>query len=183
MVWNKAIFLTGMMGSGKSTVGAFLAESLSVCFIDLDTRIERIQGRSIAELFARSDTHFRSVETQALQSLAFDPGFSRRLSVVATGGGVVLDPENIEWMEQVGCSVYLQLPLEVLERRLGQDQERESRPLLAAAGRLSTVLATMALTRGHLYESCTHTVSAEGTPKSVAERIQQCVNAEKKIDR
>lgn len=77
------IFLTGFMGSGKSTVGRLLARRLRRRFVDLDREIERREGRSIPELFAEGEASFRAAETRALKAV-------RGPAVVALGGGALL---------------------------------------------------------------------------------------------
>ena len=126
------MFLTGMMGSGKSTAGRILAERLDVPFIDLDARVQRIFGRTIEELFADGEDRFRRCERIALESLVAEPAFAARGAVVATGGGVVIDPGNRETMIAHGVVVHLDVPVAELAARLLAAGERRTRPLLAA---------------------------------------------------
>lgn len=121
-----AIYLTGFMGSGKSTVGRTLAQHLDRPFIDLDDQIERRESRSISRIFAESgETAFREVERLALTAL---PLQSR--PVVATGGGIVLSRENRLLMDRSGVRVWLNCPLAEIVRRLGNTAGgRDRRPL------------------------------------------------------
>ena len=90
------LYLVGMMGTGKSAVGRPLAEALGYRFLDADQAIEAVAGRSIPELFAaEGEAGFRSLETQVLTGIA-----NWHSLVVATGGGVVLRPENWGVMRQ-----------------------------------------------------------------------------------
>src|SRR5207245_2182803 len=119
------IALIGMMGSGKSTVGRRLASELGWAFIDTDAEIVRTQGRSIADIF-RDDGEeaFRNLETAALrQALTPDE------VVIATGGGVVLRPENRDLLARTCWVVWLRATEEEYIRRVAGNARR---PLLAA---------------------------------------------------
>jgi shikimate kinase len=126
------VYLTGFMGSGKSTVGPILANTIGYEFVDLDRVIEEVEGVTVAEVFRlRGEVHFRDREREAIARLSREPG-----RVVALGGGALVDPVNFETVIATGILVYLRLPKDVLLRRL---EHREDRPLLrdAAGGRLS----------------------------------------------
>lgn len=128
------IFLVGFMGAGKSRVGKALAQLLSRRFLDLDERLSRRFGATIPEVFARhGEAAFRAAETEELAAAAALDGV-----VVAAGGGAFASPANRRLLESAGAtSVYLDLPWEVLRRRLEADHA--GRPLYgdeAAARRL-----------------------------------------------
>lgn len=116
------IFLTGFMGSGKTTVGRDLARRMDVPFVDLDTVIARTCGAPIPEIFrCAGEQAFRSLEDRALRDLAAegDP-----LSVVATGGGLPANPLNRKLMKACGCIVFLKASFESLEGRVTGDGSR-----------------------------------------------------------
>ncbi|WCJ44035.1 shikimate kinase 1 [Euphorbia peplus] len=119
------IFLVGMMGSGKSTVGKILSESLNYAFVDSDKYIEQdVGGVSVAQIFQQyGENFFRDTESEALQRLSLQPQL-----VVATGGGAVVRPTNWKYMKQ-GISVFIDVPLDALARRIGA-VGTGSRPLL-----------------------------------------------------
>ena len=124
---GRHVFLIGFMGSGKSTVARLLAEEIGGAFVDLDERVERQSGRSVAEIFADGgEARFRELEHDALASLA-DEG----ASVVACGGGVVLLPENRALLKSLGCVVYLEVSAGEALARIG---DVTGRPLLASGG-------------------------------------------------
>jgi shikimate kinase len=128
--------MTGMMGAGKSTVGRLVAQRLGRPFYDTDELIERVRDASITEIFAEDgEPGFREREKQIVEEVA-----SRPWGVVATGGGVVLDSENVATMQKSGTIVYLAADVETLSRRL---ERAEGRPLLAAGKdeRLPTIAA------------------------------------------
>lgn len=119
------VFLTGMMGSGKSSIGSILASLLEFEFLDLDDRIEREQGCSIAQIFAEcGEEGFRDAESQALRAAVLQ---EESRWVVATGGGVILRDENVVFMKANGVIVLIDRPIEIIER----DIETGRRPLLA----------------------------------------------------
>jgi shikimate kinase len=120
------IFLVGFMGCGKSTVGRALAGELGWSFFDLDDEIERREGLPIAEIFEmRGEAAFREVETAALREriTAVERG---RPQVISLGGGTFLTPENFDLISNHGVTVWLDVPLEVIRRRI---QGFDHRPL------------------------------------------------------
>ncbi|ADA67072.1 MULTISPECIES: bifunctional shikimate kinase AroK/3-dehydroquinate synthase AroB [Thermotoga] len=115
------IFLVGMMGSGKSTIGKRVSEVLDLQFIDMDEEIERREGRSVRRIFEEDgEEYFRLKEKELLRELV-----ERDNVVVATGGGVVIDPENRELLKKEK-TLFLYAPPEVLMERV----TTENRPLL-----------------------------------------------------
>lgn len=115
------IFVVGMPGSGKSTVGPALAQSLGWDFEDLDQRIEKETGSSISLIFEeKGEEYFRNLETLWLKKASITTPL-----VMATGGGTVL--HNMEWMLENGWVVWLDTPLEEIKNRLAQ--EWQQRPL------------------------------------------------------
>jgi shikimate kinase len=140
---TRTVWLIGMMGSGKSTVGEELARRLEVPFYDTDTEIVARIGCSIGELWGvEGESAFRDLEASEVARLA------GREAVVATGGGVVLRPENVAAMRESGSVVWLRTSVEELAARVGAG---DGRPLLAegpVADRMSAVLDE----RSALYE-------------------------------
>lgn len=119
---NLNIYLIGMMGCGKSTVGQTLAHKVGYKFFDTDHLVEQVSQQSIASIFAMAgEEEFRAIESQVLSEIS---AYTRL--VVATGGGIILRPENWGALRQ-GLVVWLNVPAPVLWERLAQDQ---SRPLL-----------------------------------------------------
>ncbi|MBO6038440.1 MAG: shikimate kinase [Acidaminococcaceae bacterium] len=122
----KNIVLIGMPGCGKSTLGRHLAEMLGRDFIDADPEIEKDAGKTIPELFAVSENHFREQETITTKRLA-----KLQDKVLAMGGGVVLRQENIISLKENGLIVFLDRSPEDI---IG-DVDTQTRPLLAAGRR------------------------------------------------
>lgn len=107
------IHLAGFMGSGKSTVGRLLARHLLWNFLDLDGVVERHEGRSVARIFSESgEAAFRDSERHVLRQLVSKPS-----TVVALGGGTLIDADNQARSRRHAALVWLRCPLEVLEAR------------------------------------------------------------------
>ncbi len=167
------VFLSGMMGSGKSTVGRALAAARGVAFVDLDRRIERMFGQTIAASFAVGESRFRALEGLALRSLLAEPGFAGRGSVVATGGGTVISAEHRAAMADVGVVVFLQVSIpQLVERLQGRDQ-RQARPLLCSPSEpgLQPRLESLARERDPAYRDRAIVVDGDGEPQVVMARV------------
>jgi len=120
------IFLIGMPGSGKSTVGQQLAYKLNLPLIDLDAEIEKTEGRLVKEIFATDgEDYFRTVESQVLQNIAGLP----QPCVIATGGGAPCFHNGIEIINKAGTSIFLDVSIDELVARVRSDRNR---PLLLA---------------------------------------------------
>lgn len=173
------VFLTGMMGSGKSTVGRLLARELDAVFVDLDERIETLFGATVADLFEQGEDVFRRCERQALVSLLAEPAFEQRAVVVSTGGGVVLDPESRDDMLRAGTVVFLDVPPAELAKRLQAESDLPARPLLAqAAASLRRKLGELAAARRHAYLDRSLPIDGSGTPQAVLARLQVALGAD-----
>jgi len=117
------IFLVGLMGAGKSTIGRHLAKSLGLEFVDSDHEIERRTGANIPLIFdIEGEAGFRQREKKIIDELTQRNGI-----VLATGGGVVLDPDNRACLRERGQVIYLYARVEQLLARTAKDRNR---PLL-----------------------------------------------------
>lgn len=155
------VYLVGMPGAGKSVVGRELAGRLGVPFVDLDAEIERREGKAVAEIFAEvGEDGFRGLEAAALTTASMhDP------SVVACGGGVVLEPANRITLRNTGTAVFLDVPIALLRARVRPGADR---PLIHSEGDLERLLAS----REPLYrEFAAHVVDGTGPPGEVADAI------------
>jgi shikimate kinase len=118
------LYLLGFMASGKTNVGCAVARQLGWSFADLDAEIEREQGISIADIFARhGEPHFRQLESDAIRRHVgrIEAGLPW---VLALGGGAILQPANWELIQNNGVTIWLDCPLEIVRRRLGDDVTR-----------------------------------------------------------
>jgi shikimate kinase len=165
------VFLVGMMGAGKTTVGKVLARRLGREFVDCDKEIVERTGVPIATIFEiEGEAGFRRRESAVLAELARRAG-----SVVATGGGAVIAEENRRVMRESGTVVYLHTSLDHLYERTRRDS---ARPLLAKGDRRAR-LAELLSARDPLYREVAHIVVESGSPSagSLAGRIAQAIEA------
>lgn len=117
------IVLIGFMGSGKTVVGKIISERLNLKFVDIDKLIEEEQDRTIPEIFSTfSEDYFRKLEKGMVARVAEDGN-----QVIATGGGVVLNPKNMANLRKNGVIIWLVVSPEVVWKRTERDG---SRPLL-----------------------------------------------------
>ena len=120
------IFITGFMGSGKSTIGPILANALGWDFVDIDKDIERKSNQKIIDIFtSQGEQSFRTLEREALRDLVL-----RNECVVSLGGGTLTTEENFEFIHQNGIIVYLQLSPDTILQRV---RHRTDRPMLKDA--------------------------------------------------
>jgi shikimate kinase len=123
------IYITGFMGSGKTTVGRLVADRLGWDFVDLDTDIEQREGDTVANIFARrGEAEFRRLETEAIRRWLkkIECGMP---TVIALGGGTFVEPINYEILGNNGISVWLDCSLEVAEARIADAAAVDARPL------------------------------------------------------
>ena len=121
------IFLIGLPGSGKSTIGKSLALELSYPFVDLDKEIEMEEGRTIKKIFKEmKEGYFRQLESKALKKWCQSPDSF----VMATGGGAPCFFDNMEQINQVGKSIFLDVPPREIAQRIMNSHISE-RPLFA----------------------------------------------------
>jgi shikimate kinase len=172
----RPIFLLGMMGAGKTSVGRLLAARRGAVFIDLDTRVERLFGASIAALFEAGEDHFRACERAALRSLLREPGFAGAAVVVATGGGLVTDSANLDDIAAIGRLVYLELAPAQLAARLSTPEQLAVRPLLEPdPAALEQRLTTLLRVREQAYRRADRVVDADAEASEVAARVEQAL--------
>lgn len=169
------LYLIGMMGAGKSTIGKLLSQELGYRFFDTDTLIEQIAQQSISEIFASSgEAAFRQLETQVLSELS---SYSRL--VIATGGGMVLRQQNWSYLRH-GLIVWLNVPVELLYSRLKKDS---SRPLLHTDNPQET-LQTLLTQRQPLYAQADVHIAVQpgNTPEQVAKQVLTAIPSVLKPD-
>jgi shikimate kinase len=159
------IYLIGMMGCGKSTIGPLLAAKLGYSFLDTDTTIEKLVDRSITELFeAVGEPEFRKLETQVLAEVS-----AHIRLVVATGGGIAIERENWNHLHQ-GLVIWLDPSIDLLVERLQHDT---TRPILATSADLQTKLEHLLADRRHRYaEADIHLpILTKLAPEEIVDRI------------
>lgn len=134
---QRNIYLVGLMGSGKTTIGRLLARRMGRAFYDSDTEIVQRTGVRIPVIFEmEGEAGFRRREAQVIGELAAEGGV-----VVATGGGAILDPANRVAMKASGWIVYLDVPIPVLLERTRHDTNRPLLQVQDPAARLESLRA------------------------------------------
>ncbi|MCC5603338.1 shikimate kinase [Nostoc favosum] len=162
------LYLIGMMGVGKTTIGRLLAKELGYGFVDTDNVIAQATGKSINELFTEEgEAGFRKLESDVLSQVC---AFTKL--TISTGGGIVLRRENWGYLHH-GLIVWLDAPVELIYSRLAEDS---TRPLLQDAdpkGKLRSLLEQ----RIPLYSQADlHIIEREGeTPEEVAKGILEAI--------
>jgi shikimate kinase len=142
------LVLVGMMGSGKSTVGQRCAERLGRSFVDTDELVATFAGAPVAAVFARDgEAAFRDLERAAVTDACAAP----TPTVIAAGGGAVLDAENRTRMRAAGFVVWLRAPVVQLAARVGDGR---GRPLLS--GDTKATLERLEVVRRPAYEAAAH---------------------------
>ena len=158
---KRSIVLTGMPGSGKSTLGALLAERLDRPLIDTDAEIIKRAEMPITEIFrTKGETAFRDLESAVIRDLSLRGG-----AVIATGGGAVLRRENVDALKQNGTLVFLDRPLADL-------LPTDDRPLADDADKLKKLYAA----RYPVYTAAADvTVAVTGSPEDTMNAILECL--------
>ncbi|AQA17513.1 shikimate kinase I [Halioglobus japonicus] len=159
------VFLVGPMGAGKSTIGKYLADHLKLQFADTDTEIEARTGADIPWIFdVEGEEGFRDREQQVVEEMTLWDDV-----VLATGGGVVMRPENRRALGARGYVIYLYASLDEQVRRTRKDRKR---PLLQT-GDPEQVLRDLFAIRDPFYrEIADHVIETDGcSPRTVAQRL------------
>lgn len=150
------LVLVGLSYSGKTTVGARAAELLGLPFVDTDAEIERRAGLSVSQVFARyGEPVFRALERQVVAEVVFRPP-----SVIATGGGAPLAPDNRSLLWEGNLVVYLKARPETVVARRSAAGDGETRPLLAGDEPLARVQALLDA-REAIYQTAQLTVETD----------------------
>ena len=162
---SPGLYLTGFMGSGKTTVARILADRLGWDFADVDAEVEARENLTIAQIFEqRGEAEFRRIEKDVIAGLA--RSIERGLPcVVALGGGAFVQPENKELVENHGISIWLDCPLETIERRIAG--EADSRPL----ARDQAAMRNLYEERREAYSKANYAVDADCEVENAVEKI------------
>ncbi len=164
------MWLVGMMGSGKSTVGASVARELGIAHHDTDAIIEERAGMPIEQLFAAVGVvAFRDLERQAVEHVASLEG------IISTGGGAVVDARSRATMSRTGAVIYLAADPATLSRRVGDPM---SRPLLAEGDAIETLTVLLDERAPWYLEAADHVIDTTGKRRrEVVEEVIDLWNA------
>ena len=139
------VYLVGLMGSGKTSIGKILAKRMGMNFIDLDDEIIKDQQCSISEIFDRfGEEKFRHLENKKLLSTLEIDNY-----VISTGGGIIMDQDNIKIMVENGSIIHLDIDLETQLLRI---KNKKNRPLLRDKDDERKILVKMRKERDHIYK-------------------------------
>ena len=155
MASNPNIYLVGPMGAGKTTVGRRIAELKGMHFVDSDQEVEKRTGVDISFIFdMEGEEGFRKREREMIAELSEEPN-----TVMATGGGAILDDGTRNLLSARGVVVYLET---TLEQQLARTRKSTDRPLLAGSDDLEATLTALMEERDPLYRSIADVVVATG---------------------
>ena len=166
---DRPVVLVGLMGVGKSTVGRRLARRLGVPFIDSDAAIEDSVGFSAGELFERyGEEDYRDGERRLVARL-----IDGQIRVIATGGGVFVEPRTRALLNERGVTVWLDAPVDILAERTAR---RDTRPLLKTADPKETLERLAEIERRAYAEAHIHVKSGTGGHSHVDEDIDRALD-------
>jgi shikimate kinase len=166
---QKPLVLIGLMGAGKSTIGKYLAKALARDFFDVDAEIEKIAGKSIADIFAQEgEAGFRLREKTVMQALMQKPS-----SIIATGGGAWMQPEIQNLIRTSGISIWLNASLETLLAHVKKDGD--TRPLLTQKNQRD-ILQKLIDQRYVEYAKADITINTDAkTAQAITKNLQQAL--------
>ncbi|MGD1007575.1 MAG: shikimate kinase [Ignavibacteriaceae bacterium] len=174
------IYLTGFMGSGKSTIGPILANTLGWDFFDLDIIIEQKEGKKISRIFEENgEEYFRNLETEILKDLA-----ARKNVIVALGGGTITNQDNIDFLKKIGMIIYIKISAESAYKRL---RFKRDRPILSRNGTVNLSktefigkIAQLLSARNRYYEQADIIIETDNLPIGVTiDKIAKAIKAGK----
>lgn len=167
------ITLIGYRGSGKSSVAAPLAERTGFSWIDADDEIERIAGKSIAQIFSdEGEAHFRQSERTVMHNL-----LGRDKLIIAAGGGAILNTETHEEVQHAGPVVWLKADVNALEQRLALDESTATRrPALTASASAREEIQNLLNQREPLYRACA-SITVDTDSKTVIQIVDEIMDA------
>ncbi|MEQ9427059.1 MAG: shikimate kinase [Cyclobacteriaceae bacterium] len=162
------IFLIGMPGCGKTTLGQQLAAEINYPFIDLDDEIENSEERSIPQIFEEiGEGYFRRIEAERLRSVTKQ----HEMFVMACGGGTPCFHDNMKFINENGLSIYLKAEIPLLVKRM-QASEIDKRPLVKeSASNLETLLIDKLSKRSRFYNSAEITIKADSSTEELMDKI------------
>lgn len=163
------IFLIGFRCTGKTTIGRIIADTLQMGFIDADDEIVKQQGMPISDIVNKHGwDYFREKESCIIKEIS-----DRGNHVVATGGGVVLNKDNVAHMKKSGIVIWLMANPETVKNRILQDEKtKQSRPSLTSKGVIDEIEETMEIRKPYYQEAMDFYIDTNNIEvKEIADRI------------
>ncbi len=164
MLKKNNIFITGFMGTGKSTIARALSKKTKKKWIDMDYMIEEREGEPIVDIFnMQGETYFRKLEREVLSEIIRQENL-----IIATGGGALLDEKNYQLVKKNNIIILLKATPEVIFHRL---QKEDNRPLLSGQNKLDRI-ANLMSQREDKYSRFKHHIDTSNlTVEQVVEKI------------
>jgi shikimate kinase len=159
------IFLIGMMGSGKTTIGKLLAEELSLPFFDTDEILTSIEGKSVSEIFShKGEEYFRNLEKELIDNWKISDG------IVATGGGLPCFHDLMDKLNERGKTIFLVTSTDIITERISHDNNR---PLVAgkSPAQIKKAINDLIKIRKVFYSKASIKVKTDVEPKEIVRRI------------
>ena len=169
-MYNKNIYLIGMMGSGKSTIGKKLSDAIDIPLLDMDIELEKIMEMKIDTIFNEyGENRFRMIESSFFSEIT-----KKNIFVYATGGGIILDKSNQKILMQKGTTIFLDCSLDVLYSRLKNNVN--SRPILK--NDFEKKINEIYNERYDIYKSCSDFIqdTSSLTPNKIVDYIRNYLN-------
>ncbi|NBG89713.1 shikimate kinase [Isachenkonia alkalipeptolytica] len=181
LLLKENIYIIGFMAVGKTTLGKTLSQKIQWEFLDTDLSIEEREQRKVKDIFKESgEDYFRDLEAKVIQDIHEDWIRDNDKKIIACGGGVILNPENVRTMKKNGVIVYLEGDINTIYNRISLN---DSRPLLSEAKDLKRRVETLLESRQNLYREIADITLfvGEETPKElVGSLIQELEHYERK---
>ena len=169
-MYNKNIYLIGMMGAGKSTIGKKLSDAIDIPLLDMDIELEKIMEMKIDTIFNEyGENRFRMIESSFFSEIT-----KKNIFVYATGGGIILDKSNQKILMQKGTTIFLDCSLDVLYSRLKNNVN--SRPILK--NDFEKKINEIYNERYDIYKSCSDFIqdTSSLTPNKIVDHIRNYLN-------
>ena len=173
--WNdlfkENIYIIGFMAVGKTTLGKKLSKKIQWDFLDTDLFIEKMEQRKIKDIFKESgEDYFRELEEQVINNIQKHWEIKKDKKIIACGGGIIINPRNVEIMKKNGIIVHLEGDINTIYNRLILDQ---SRPLLTGAQDLKERIEKLLEIRRNVYNQVADLTLYTGneTPKDLVHKL------------
>ena len=170
-MYNKNIYLIGMMGAGKSTIGKLLSKNKNIPLFDMDIELEKLMEMSVNTIFNEyGENRFRLIE-----STFFNEITKKNQFIYATGGGIILNNNNQKILKNNGVTIFLDCSVDIIIKRLKNNLNK--RPLLKKE--FKNKITEMYNERYDIYKSCAHLIlkTSSLTPYIITDQIEEYLDA------